>query len=181
MTMYRRSQQGFSLIEVMVVVGLVALFSMVVISNARRATDESRANQAVTDVLALVGAVQEHSGGYPIYTGINAKALIDAERAAPHLVASPTTLVNQWQGAITVVQGNFGGGVGNVFFIYYLAVPSGACVSIANALRSGFEIEVKPDGGGAAVDIDGDSTAAAVIDACSAGDGVDKTMRFQEA
>ena len=89
--MHRKSQAGFSLVELMVVVFIMGLLATLIIINVAPVGDQSRVTKARADIAALESALEQYSldmYGYPTSNQgldalVNAPAGVDAARYRP--------------------------------------------------------------------------------------------------
>ena len=78
----RRSQEGFTLIELMVVILIIGLLATIVVQNLRGATDKAKRIKAEADISALKTALDRYyldNGSYPA-----------SDQGLPALVSAPT-------------------------------------------------------------------------------------------
>ena len=77
----RRSQRGFTLIELMVVILIIGLLATIVVQNLRSATDKAKRVKAEADISQLKSALDRYyldAGSYPT-----------SDQGLPALVAAP--------------------------------------------------------------------------------------------
>lgn len=131
-----RRDHGFSMLELLIVIGLIGGLVIVVLGYYRKADAGSQATRAVGDILALDAGIHDLAGHRADYTNITVDQLIDFKKAPAALVAPDgESLVNQWSGAITVQA------VGtSQYAISYAAVPSDECNTITRTLEDAFTV-----------------------------------------
>src|SRR5713226_9182638 len=79
----RQAQEGFTLIEIMVVIAIIGLLATLVVQNLRGATDKAKRTKAMADIAELKTALDRYyidNGSYP--TG---------DQGLSALVTAPTT------------------------------------------------------------------------------------------
>ncbi|MBV8054997.1 MAG: type II secretion system major pseudopilin GspG [Deltaproteobacteria bacterium] len=79
----RRSQDGFTLIELMVVILIIGLLATIVVQNLRSATDKAKRVKAQADISQLKSALDRYyldAGSYP-----------SSDQGLPALIAAPTS------------------------------------------------------------------------------------------
>jgi general secretion pathway protein G len=79
---WRRSQDGFTLIELMVVILIIGLLATIVVQNLRSATDKAKRVKAQADISQLKSALDRYyldAGSYPT-----------SEQGLAALIAAPT-------------------------------------------------------------------------------------------
>jgi len=82
-TTRRRSQDGFTLIELMVVILIIGLLATIVVQNLRSATDKAKRVKAQADISQIKTALDRYyldAGSYPT-----------SDQGLPALVAAPTS------------------------------------------------------------------------------------------
>ena len=80
---WRRSQDGFTLIELMVVILIIGLLATIVVQNLRSATDKAKRVKAQADISQLKSALDRYyldAGSYPT-----------TEQGLAALIAAPST------------------------------------------------------------------------------------------
>jgi len=88
----RRSQDGFTLIELMVVILIIGLLATIVVQNLRSATDKAKRVKAQADISQIKSALDRYyldAGSYPT-----------SDQGLPALIAAPTngTDPKDWAG-----------------------------------------------------------------------------------
>jgi len=79
----RHSQDGFTLIELMVVILIIGLLATIVVQNLRSATDKAKRVKAQADISQIKSALDRYyldAGSYPT-----------SDQGLPALMAAPTT------------------------------------------------------------------------------------------
>jgi len=79
----RRFQDGFTLIELMVVILIIGLLSTIVVQNLRSATDKAKRVKAQADISQIKSALDRYyldAGSYPT-----------SDQGLPALIAAPST------------------------------------------------------------------------------------------
>jgi general secretion pathway protein G len=79
----RRSQDGFTLIELMVVILIIGLLATIVVQNLRSATDKAKRVKAQADISQIKSALDRYyldAGSYPT-----------SDQGLPALITAPTT------------------------------------------------------------------------------------------
>jgi general secretion pathway protein G len=79
----RRSQEGFTLIELMVVILIIGLLATIVVQNLKGATDKAKRIKAQADISALKTALDRYyldNGSYP-----------SSDQGLPALVSAPSS------------------------------------------------------------------------------------------
>jgi prepilin-type N-terminal cleavage/methylation domain-containing protein len=159
-------QQGFSLLEVLVVVVIVAVGLAFLGSRIGRGFDGTEANEEVQSMQSVLGAVRELKGSSGYGTSSLVPALASKGAIPPTWTYDSTTntLKNQWGGAVTVV------GAGSGVTITSADVPSAACNTLAVRLSAGRAIQSTTIGSGSP--IVGEVSPAAAATDCGIDDKV---------
>ena len=79
---FHRSQDGFTLIELMVVILIIGLLATIVVQNLRSATDKAKRVKAQADISQIKSALDRYyldAGSYPT-----------SDQGLPALIAAPT-------------------------------------------------------------------------------------------
>jgi prepilin-type N-terminal cleavage/methylation domain-containing protein len=157
----RETEKGFSLLELLLVVGVGALLLLAGIGTYQLVTSGSTANNAVRLLATIKQQSQRAYQGQSAYDADMLPTLI-AMQAFPSGVVSGAVANDPWGGAITV------GAAANPtnFTVTFPAVPSAACIQIGTAFTESDTDFVSLDIGGAAIN---PVTTAAVAAACGAG------------
>jgi general secretion pathway protein G len=82
----RHSQDGFTLIELMVVILIIGLLATIVVQNLRSATDKAKRVKAQADISQIKSALDRYyldAGSYPT-----------SDQGLPALIAAPSTSEN---------------------------------------------------------------------------------------
>jgi type IV pilus assembly protein PilA len=111
----KKAQQGFTIIELLIVIAIIAILAGLVLNNFQGAQAKARDTQRVTDINNVHSKLEEYyneNGGYPqtftaaTFPGIDAQSLIDpkgvtvtintaaADAAAAGTATAPTSTAN---------------------------------------------------------------------------------------
>lgn len=128
-------QKGFSLLEVLIVIGLVAILAVVTLNYYNKANAGANVQRVTTDLMAITSAVRDYAGHRPAYTSVTVENLIKTDKLASSLVNEDgDALVNQFGGDITVT------GAATTFDVAYTLVPTNECNSIVTAVAPNFNV-----------------------------------------
>lgn len=133
-----RGAAGFSMLEILIVIGLVGGLAAVTLGYYTKTSAKGNAQTAISDVSVIATAVRELAGFRPDYTGITEKTLVDADKLPERLVLAgtrTTSLVNPWGGAITVAAAS----PATQFLITLTRVPVNECNSLVRAFAAGYD------------------------------------------
>lgn len=139
-----KNQKGFSLIELLLVVGFIALVSLGVYTVYSKVQSANSANTETSNLSTLRAGVKNLYGANATYVGVgnavlnNAKITPDGMRAIPFVVGD-AVITNSFGGAVTVAVASLGAGVNNGFTITYNAVPGDICTKLVTTAGRGFD------------------------------------------
>ncbi len=148
-----RKSKGFTLVELLLVVGIIALGSVVAYITLPKVQSTSRANAEATNINTIAAGVKNMYAGTNSFTTLGAPAgtgtgtdLIVKGKAAPDRMvvdpaATPKTLVNSFGGNVAV--GAESAALGNIaangsYFITYAGVPDAECNKLATGVGNNF-------------------------------------------
>lgn len=122
----KKAQQGFTIIELLIVIAIIAILAGLVLNNFKGAQAKARDTQRVTDINNIHSKLEEYyneRGGYPNtfsqtdLPGIDASSLTDADNA--------TITINTAGAADEAGADAYTAGVGNTGEYRYSAFPTG--------------------------------------------------------
>ncbi len=157
-----RRQQGFSLIEILLVIGIIAVLALAAFLIFPSVQASQRANAEQNNIMTIAAGVKQMFNGK--YTNISTLNVVQGKLAPANMVdTAGTALVSAWGGAVTVAESAGSGVAGSRFTITYAEVPAAVCLKLAPGLIGNFEsVSV----GGTAV-----TTPANIIAQCNSGTG----------
>lgn len=173
----RKQKNGFTLIEILLVVGFIAIAGIGVYSVYSKVQINSAANTEARNIDALRAGVKGLFAPAASTAGLTNTVVNNASiTPQPMRTAAVTDIQNSFGGVVTItpftqVSAN------DAFSILYEDVPSAACTKLVTGTGSQFEsvlvgaTVVKPYGSNTQVDIVASTTA------CAAADSVDITFR----
>lgn len=132
----RKKERGFSLLELLLVVGVGALLLLAGIGTYQLVTSGSTANNAIRLIATIKQQTQRAFQGQGTYgngtTPDNLVPTLVAMEAFPSGVLNAAAApIDPWGGAIAIVAA--GGVAGPNFSITYPAVPTASCIQIGTA------------------------------------------------
>lgn len=139
----KRNQAGFTLVELLLVVGIMALGAIVAYVTLPKVRSTSNANSEATSINTLAAGVKNVYAGSNSYSTLNNTVLINAKAVPDRMLTgetgATTGIVNGFGGAVVVSPTKLGGGQDNsAFQIVYNNVPSAECVKIATGVGNNF-------------------------------------------
>ena len=141
----KKAAAGFTLVEILLVVGFIALAGIGIYTIYNKVQVSSSANAEGRNLDALRAGVKNLYGGSSSYAGLINRTLNDARitpdsmRAVPY-VAGATAINNSFGGAVIVTPVTLGGGAANNGFqITYPNVPGDVCAKLVTVAGKGFD------------------------------------------
>ncbi len=139
-----KKSSGFTLVELLLVVGIIALGSVVAYITLPKVQSTSRANAEAANINTLAAGVKNMYAGTNSYRGLLSQTigtdLIIKAKAAPAGMVVGTTLRNSFGGTVTVEPGQLLGSVpaDGSFHITYNGVPDAECNKIVSIVGNNF-------------------------------------------
>ncbi len=170
----RRNERGFSLLELLLVVGVGALLLLAGIATYRLVTQGNNVNDAVRILATLKQQVQRAFQGQSTYgTGDITPTLVNLN-GFPSGVYDPGTgnATHPWNDTILIT------GATTTFTIQFTQVPSDACIQLGTTFNENDSDFVSLQAGGSTFDAATPVTVAGLTTACGAGGNVDMIWTF---
>lgn len=179
----RAAEGGFSLLELLLVVGVGALLLLAGIATYRLVTQGNDVNDAVRVLTTIKSQTQKAYQGQNGYgaAGTDLVPILVAMQAFPAGVLDTNNLpIHPWGGAITIVSSNIIGDTRS-FDIDFAGVPSDACINLGTVFddRDTDFLAMQIDGAAAAVDGNGLITPTTLVPQCTANPTVNMTWAFR--
>jgi len=130
-----KKTKGFSLIELLLVIGIIGLITVAVVSRYSDAQAASKAQKAQDAILRITTAVKRIYQLNPNYVGLTPAVLIN-HRGVPAEMVTGTTITNQWGGTVLIAPTNVSGGRNNAFTVTWPSVPENECARIITTVSS---------------------------------------------
>lgn len=174
----RQGEQGFSLLELLLVVGVGALLLLAGIGTYQLVTTGSTANEAVRLIATVKQQTQRAFQGQATYgaAGTDLVPTLVAMQAFPSGVVNPAGTPNDpWGGAMTILAAGTGG---TNFALTFPAVPTAACIQIGTAFTENDTDFVSLVVGGTTFNVANPVTTANLTTACSGAATVSMAWTF---
>ena len=108
--------------------GLLALIAVAIY--AVNASNDSKASTAIADMQTFSSQVQAFYGTAPTFATLTNTVAVNSKLATADMITGASTLVNQWQGAVTITPD----ATNTMFDIAHAAsIPNDACAKMASA------------------------------------------------
>ncbi len=138
--------RGFTLVEVLLVVGFVALASIGIYAVYNKISTSYKASETSRQVLLIIDGVKNLYGNQNTYGGLSNSVVINS-RMLPSSMVDGATITDKFGNEITVRPTSYGGVLNNVITIELTSVPPEACAKIAPLVSQSVEgISVNGDG-----------------------------------
>lgn len=143
----RTKAKGFSLIELLLVLGVLAILLVAAFVVYPQVRDRNQANAEISNLTAIkanVNNLYASRGG--LYTGLDNDVAMDA-RVYPSSMISGSASTSSWGQAVTVVENTAalalpeGGTIpaGRSFTVTYANVPEGVCLGLVSGAATNFQ------------------------------------------
>lgn len=160
MKSFPAKNQGFTLLEILLVIGIAAVIAIAAFMAWPAVQSSQRANAEQSRAMTIAAGVKQAYNGR--YSGVSNENVIRA-KIPPSDMINGTALNSSWGGTVTVAPA----ATNTKFTITYDTVPENVCLKLAPGLGQSFENVTV---GGTAIRDDAAGTAynpAAVITQCS--------------
>ena len=175
----RKKEQGFSLLELLLVVGVGALLLLAGIGTYQLVTSGSTSNEAIRLIATVKQQTQRAFQGQQTYgaAGTDLVPTLIAMQAFPSGVVNPagTAAVDPWGGNMAIQAAGAGGAN---FSIGFTAVPTSACIQIGTAFTENDTDFVSLVVGGTTFNVGNPIATATLTTACSGAANVAMTWTF---
>lgn len=131
-----KGQQGFNLIELMIVIGLIALAIMIGFSVYNSTSEKNKVSNFVRDLGTIASGITNTYATSPSYSGLS-NAVITAGNTIPaHIRGTGTNIKSPWSlSGVTVAPTN----ADQNFQITVTDIPDGSCQEIASQTFSTYD------------------------------------------
>ena len=127
----RKTEKGFTLVEFLVVLGLIFVLVAVIAMAAYKSTQRTRVSRAKSEVMTIVAAAEDWGGNKAKkFNGITMKKLADSGLLSSDL--AKTKYLNPWGGKYDI---NPSGASDTTFTITINGMPTQQAVDLADNLR----------------------------------------------
>ncbi len=175
----QRKESGFSLLELLLVVGVGALLLLAGIGTYQLVTSGSTSNEAIRLIATVKQQTQRAFQGQQTYgaAGANLVPTLIAMQAFPSGVVNPagTAAIDPWGGTMTITAAGAGGAN---FAIALPTVPTSACIQIGTAFTENDTDFVSLVVGGTTFNVGNPISTANLTTACSSAANVTMTWTF---
>lgn len=172
----QRNQGGFSLVEILLVLGIIAILAIAAFIIFPQVQASNRANTELSNITTLQAGIKNLYGATRDYASVTPTVVNQARIAPPTMNGGnfdATTLSSSWSQNVNVAPG--AGTPARTFLITYTAVPSEVCTKLVPGLINNFDI-ISVNGAvvkDATAATPVAATPAAIVTNCSAADNVD--------
>lgn len=139
----KKRQAGFSAIELMLVLGVIAIATVAIIRAMGSNTDKANSQIMMTDVTYIVNGIRSaYTSSDKGYEGLDNKVAIALKVIPTNLRISNDKITNQFGGEVKLVPGSDV----SVFTLFYDKVPSSVCQQVINGLGGGNFLKIEVNG-----------------------------------
>ena len=140
-----KNKKGFTLVELLLVVGLIALGAVVAYITFPKVQATSRANTEATNINTIASGINNLYAGTNTYAslgtdGATAFTVLNGARQLPERMISGTRILNGFGGDVTITAANLpvGATTNNFYLITYAGVPTAECTKLASGVGNNF-------------------------------------------
>lgn len=136
---YINKQRGFSLVEILLVLGIIALLAIAAFIIFPQVQAANRANTEQANITTMAAGIKNLYGSTRNYAGVTPRILVQARIAPTSMYANntaATTLTSAWSGDVSVGPT---GTNNSQFIITYAGVPTEVCTRLVPGLLSNFQ------------------------------------------
>jgi prepilin-type N-terminal cleavage/methylation domain-containing protein len=127
----RKVSRGFTLLELMVVISIIAVVIIAVVGRISSTKQASQVNSEVSNIQTIVASANSLVTGQQTYAGLTNAGML-AVNGFPLQMVSGTTVSDAWNGTVTVL-GNAASSNAKGE-IDYTGVPQGACIALVGQI-----------------------------------------------
>ena len=137
----RKKNKGFTLVEILLVVGFIALASIGIYAVYNKVTTTSKANQENTNLQTIRAGIKQLFGNQTNFTGLTETVVRNARISPQDMHTGTNTLTNAFGGAVTIAPIVSGTTLGSApgFSITTSNIPGDVCVKLASGAGSSFD------------------------------------------
>lgn len=144
MKLFRKNKKGFSLIELLLVLGTIAVIAISAFMIYQNAKSSQTSKEKVANILIIKGEIKSIYSSFPSYEGINTDVLVKGNVFPPKMLIEDSGIikpVNSFKGNITVtaVADNQNGTDSYGYVIKYFNVTTNECIKIVTAAQYNFD------------------------------------------
>lgn len=136
----QRNQGGFSLVEILLVLGIIAILAIAAFIIFPQVQASNRANAEQTNITTLQAGIKNLYGATRDYTGLTPEVVNQARIAPPTMNGGSfdaSTLSSSWSADVDV--GPVGTAPARQFTITYTGMPSEVCTKLVPGLVNNFD------------------------------------------
>lgn len=169
----QRNQGGFSLVEILLVLGIIAILAIAAFIIFPQVQASNRANAEQSNITTITAGIKNLYGATRNYTGVG-NPVVNQARIFPASMnggsfASDAPITSSWSGAVTVAPGT--GAPPRQFTITYADMPSEVCTRLVPGMLQNF-VSIAVGDGATPAALDDDATPGDIVAACNAADAV---------
>ena len=144
MKLLRKGKKGFTLVEILLVVGFIALAGIGIYTVYTKVQMSNAALQEGRNLDTIRVGVKNLFGGSQNYASVanpvlnDARITPDSMRAIPY-TAGATAINNSFGGSVTVAPVSLGTGTNNGFSVKYPNVPGAVCAKLVTGAGTGWD------------------------------------------
>jgi type II secretory pathway pseudopilin PulG len=129
---FKKKQKGFTLVEILLVVGFISLASIAIYEVFNAASTTSKARDEMWQLEELANKIKANYSVVADYTGVT-QATVLANNYAPVKMINGGALTNSFGGNVLITPSTIGGGTANnSFMITSTIVPGNVCPKLVS-------------------------------------------------
>lgn len=139
----KRRQAGFSAIELMLVLGVIAIATVAIIRAMGANTDKANSQIMMTDITYIINGIRSaYTSSDKGYDALNNSVAIALKVIPTNLRINGDRITNQFGGEVKIAPGSDV----SIFTLTYDKVPSSVCQQVINGLGGGNFLKIEVNG-----------------------------------
>ncbi|WP_310622254.1 type 4 pilus major pilin [Flexibacterium corallicola] len=126
----KRRNKGATLTEMLLVMGIIAGILVTVFVTYQLTEDSRKSTEAMQELASIQSKIRNLYSGQSNYNGIGNSSVI---KMLPSTMVNGSSVLNAFQGVVTIAAADGGGGSNSGFSIKYDNIPMEGCIDLATS------------------------------------------------